>query len=131
MRRWSWLLLLAVLLSGCHMQKGKSENLGRPVVQQIVVTGQQGIKIFTSEEKMQEILLKIRRLGQKFTPQEDPDSLPGDRLLVEIIRSDDTRERYTIQGDRFIQRGDQPWQQTESRPLQALIDKLDALVPDG
>ena len=80
---------------------------------------------------MQEILLKIRRLGQKFTPQEDPDTLPEEELLLRIVRSDGTWEQYALKGDRFIRKGDQPWQQTESRPLQALIDKLDALVPDG
>ena len=130
MRRWLIFVLLAAMLCGCHMHDGTSENVGRPVIQQIVVTTQQGIKTFTNEEKMQGILHKIRCLGQKFTPEVDPDNLPGEQITIELFRSDGTRERYATKGDCFIQQGNQPWKQTEKRPLRALIQMLEELVSD-
>jgi hypothetical protein len=131
MRRW-WILIAAVMmLSGCQMQKGGVETVGRPVVCKITVTDEQGVKIYTNEKKMQEILHKFRRLGQKFTPETDPESQPGEIVFVELFRSNGTLERYSIKGDRFLRKGNQPWQQTESRPLQKLMGLLETLPPDG
>ena len=131
MRRWLILILLGAMLTGCQMQKGSGESVGRPVIQQIVVTTQQGIKNFTNEEKMQEILHKIRRLGQKFTPEVDPESLPGTVVSVELLRSDGTRVVYAIKNDRFVRQGSQPWQQGESRRILALRLLLEELPADG
>ena len=131
MRKWVIFALAAIMLSGCQMQHGKDESLGRPVIQKIVVTEEQRIKTFTSEEKMQTILHKIRRLGQKFTPDVDPEGQPGELVCIELYRSDGTGERYMLKGDRFIRKGDQPWQQTESRLLLRLIGVLEELPPDS
>ncbi len=131
MRRWQIVILLAVVLSGCQMQKGSGVSVGRPVIQKIVVTNEQGVKIFTNEGKMQQILHKIRRLGQKFTPEVDPEIQPGEPIFIEMYRSDGTEERYTVKGDCFIRKGNQPWQQTESRLLMRLIGALEALPPDS
>lgn len=131
MRRWLLFILLAVMLSGCQMQKGSGVSVGRPVIQKIVVTGEMGIKVFTNEGKMQEILHKIRRLGQKFTPEVDPEIQPGEPIFIVLYRSDGTEEQYTVKGDRFIRKGHQPWQQTESRLLLKLIGALETIPSDS
>ena len=131
MRRWWILVAAAMMLSGCQMQKGAVETVGRPVVCQIAVTDNQGVKSYTNEKKMQEILHKFRGLGQKFAPETDPESQPGEVVFVEIFRSDGSAQRYSIKGDRFIRKGNQPWQQTEIRPLQKLMGLLETLPPDG
>jgi hypothetical protein len=131
MRRWLILILIAVALSGCQMQQGSGESVGRPVIQRIEFTGDSGCKIFTNEEKMRKILNKIRLLGQKFSPEVDPEDIPGEELSLCILRCDGTCQEYRFKDDQYVRQGKRAWQQTESRQLVALRLLLEELPADG
>lgn len=115
------LLLALVLLSGCH-QKQKTE--GWRVVTHITVTCEDNCTLtrrtYFREEKMRPILNALRQLGQRFTPDRDPETLIARTWCITLTHSDGSQRFYRIKGDRYIQENRERWQQTDPQKIMDL-----------
>lgn len=115
------LLLAFSMLSGCH-QKREPEDWR--VVTQITVTCEDQCTLtrrtYFREEKMRPILNALRQLGQRFTPETDPETIIARTWCIALIHSDGSQRFYRIKGDRYIQENRDSWQQGEPEKLKDL-----------
>ncbi len=100
---------LILLLAGCR----KEDIVPHRVVTRIDVTCQAFDtyirRCYTKEEKMQMVLFHIRNIGQRHTPDIDPDTLDTPTICITLHFSDGSRKVYRQKDNRFWQEDTQPW----------------------
>lgn len=125
------IILAMLLLVGCSREPEKPVA----VVSQIAVTYEQENllvqKTFTGSDKMHQILNRLRLMGQKFTPDCNPEELPGRGSAITLTRSDGTQQIWRIKGGRFILQAPGPWQQVEAERIGLLENLIRSLPGDG
>lgn len=125
------IILAIILLFGCSREPEKPVA----VVSQIAVTYEQENllvqKTFTGSDKMHQILNRLRLLGQKFTPDCNPEELPGRGSAITLTRSDGSQQIWRTKGGRFILQAPGPWQQVESERITLLEQLIRSLPGDG
>lgn len=130
-RIWPVLLAAALLCAGCF---GRKQEASWPVVCQITVTcehqGDLTRQIYTSEEKMRQILNRLRDLGQKFTPDADPDVLLAPTYSITLTHTDGSQQIYQTKADRYVRISHQPWQQADPKRISKLLLLLQNLPGD-
>ena len=130
-RIWPLMLAAALLCAGCFGQK---QSAGWPVVCQVTVTcerqGNLTRQVYTSEEKMRQILNQLRNLGQKFTPDTDPESLQAPSYSITVTNTDGSQRIYQTKADRYIRICQDPWQQADAKRISELHLLLDNLPGD-
>ena len=123
--------LAVLLLFGCSRKPEKPVA----VVSKIAVTYEQENllvqKTFTGSDKMHQILNRLRLLGQRFTPEWNPEELPGRGSAITLTRSDGTQQIWRTKGGRFILQAPGPWQQVESERVGLLESLIRTLPGDG
>lgn len=133
MKKWLYILLAAVIFSGCSVKTTFLPETA--VVNQITVTYQDGnsqiVKNYTSQHKMRQILNKFRLLGQQYKPLINPENLDTTLFQVRLSFSDGSQRLYHTRSDRYIRTDDGPWRQTDAQRLQALNELLRQLPPDA
>lgn len=112
---WLLMLILLCVFSGCQPQRQMAIN-GK-LVTQIVVTSEDHAqftrRFYNTNEKMQLILLYIRSLGPRFTPEEDPESLPGRIICITMRCADGSQKIYRQKDTLYFQEGNSPWMQMD------------------
>ena len=78
-------------------------------------------QVYQESEQMSRILNKLRSLGQRYAPDQDPEALSGHTVIIRILHSDGTCQQYQIKQDRYIRQGQSQWQQTDPKQIQSLI----------
>lgn len=125
------ILLVVFGMFGCARQEEKPVT----VVSQIAVTYEQENllvqKTFTGPEKMHQILNHLRQLGQKFTPEFNPEELPGRGSAITLTRSDGTQQIWRTKGGRFVLRDAGLWQQADPERISLLESLIRTLPGDG
>ena len=103
------------------------------VVSQISVEQENltGNRVYTDPHKMQRILTGLRQLGQRFRPDNDPEQLSAPLVTITLTFSDGSLQHYHMKSDRYIQTGQQGWQQTDSERLRRLQFLIKALPGDA
>lgn len=100
---------VVLLLCGCR----KEEIVPHRVVTRIDVTCQAFDtyihRSYTDSEKMQMILFHIRSIGQKHTPDVDPEALDSPTICITLRFSDGSTKIYRQKDNRFWQEDTQPW----------------------
>ena len=126
---------LLLSFSGCLHQSGRQPAIDNwKVVSQITVTcenqGQVTRRVYTDQGKMRQILNALRELGQKFTPETDPEALPLRTYCLTLTHTDGTQRIYCTKGDRYIRRCREPWQQADPEKVSELNFLLQSLPGD-
>ncbi len=107
--------VLAALLVGCWVSR--QPVITGNLVTQIVVTGEntdQYIRRFyNTDEKMQLILLYIRSLGPKFTPDEDPGTQKEPMLCITMHYADGSQKIFRQKGQQYFQEGMDTWRKID------------------
>ena len=131
MRKILLIFLVILGLYGCARQ----EERPLAVVCQIgVVYEQENLliqKTFTGSDKMHQILNRLRLLGQKVTPDCDPEGLPGRGSSITLTRNDGSQQIWRTKAGRFILRVPGPWQQAEAEQIELLESLIRTLPGDG
>lgn len=115
-------LTAAVLLSGCrpHTQTPSQS----PIVTQIVATVEDSEhflrRFYNTDEKMQAVLLCIRRLRPRFTPALDPEPLKKPTLCITMTCNDGSERLYRLKDIHFLQTGTDPWKKVDTGPASDL-----------
>ena len=115
--------------SGCGQKKP-----GARVVEQISVQwvqdGQDVCRVHNDPEKMRLILNRLRTLGQRFSPDLDPELLDVPSVSMILAYSDGSRRLYQIKPDRYVRIGQASWQQANPGKITALRLLLLSLPSD-
>ena len=132
-RRIGIMCLAAVFLcAGCRAGTGREESW--PVVSQITVTceyeGTLTRRVYTTEEKMRQVLNCLRRLGQKSTPSIDPAALSVRTYSITLTHTDESQRLYQVKGDRYIRICREPWKQVDPERISELHLLLQNLPSD-
>lgn len=102
-----------LLLSGC--QPNMQSNVQSHVVTEITVTCEScdGFirRYYNTAEKMQPILLYIRKIGRTFSVNTDPELVSKTTICIIMTCSDQTQKIYRLKDDCYFQEGSSPWQQ--------------------
>lgn len=126
------LLIMGILgmCSGCLRQKSTLR-----IVEQIRVHWDEegtGIcHVYEDPEKMRLILNRVRTLGQRFSVDQDPETLNVSTLTMTLFYSNKTHRQYQIKPDRYIRIGQDPWQQANPKQVTALRLLLQSLPGDS
>lgn len=114
------------LLSGCRPREQVK------LVSQIAVDWEDGgrDRVFREAEKMQKILNRLRQLGQRYSADVDPEALAEPEIVLTLSFTDGSCLQHRLKSDHYIRTGDQPWQQTDPKPLQRLQFLLKTLPGD-
>lgn len=103
------LLILILLMAGCR----KEDIAAHRVVTRIDVVCEAFDtyirRCYTQEEKMQVILFHIRNIGQRFTPEVDPDTLDTPTISITVHFSDGSQKIYQQKDNRFWKEDTLPW----------------------
>lgn len=136
-RKFRLTVCLAVLLicTGCQLQTGDTDVESKKVVSKITVTchedGSVTNRTYTSQTKMKEILNGIRQLGQKMKPDVDPEQLNERLFSITLLHTDGSQQHYQTKADRYIRRGQEPWQQADPKKVSELNVLLQTLPADS
>ena len=134
MARRIWAMYLGIMLFfvGCSLHR--TEDMGWPVVSQITVTcdrsGHVTQQIYTSQDKMRQILNQLRTLGQQFTPPIDPEALSARTYSIAVSFTDGSQRLYQTKSDRYIRIDQNPWQQADPKRIEDLNQLLQNLPGD-
>jgi hypothetical protein len=116
-------VLIAIGLLGICCGCGQKKT-GVRVVEQISVQwvqdGQDICRIHDDPEKMRLILNRLRTLGQRFSPDIDPNLLEVPAVAVLLVYSDGSQRMYQIKPDRYIRIGQDDWQQANPGKVTSL-----------
>lgn len=126
--------LIATLCTGCGRRRNPAEE-DWPVVSMITVTshpeGQERHLVYTNQDKMRQILNGLRTLGQKTSPDVNPDDLPLQGHTIAFAYTDGSQRIYQTKGGRYIRRVPGPWQQADPKKVTELDTLLQTLPADG
>ena len=127
------IIVLTLCLSGCfHRTHTEIENWR--VVSEITVTceneGQVTRRIYTSQDKMKRIMHALRDLGQKFTPDVDPETLNIRTYCITLTHTDGSQRIYCTKGDRYIRQCRDKWQEADPEKVSELNLLLQGLPGD-
>lgn len=109
-----------VVLFGVWKYRSRSEP-GPQLVSAIEVEYGTSLQVYEDPEEMSRILNKLRTLGQRYAPDQDPEALGGPTLRIRILNWDGKCQEYQIKQDRYIRIGQAKWQQTDPKQIQSLI----------
>ena len=126
----SFILLISMLLSGCG---GPGRKHFAVLCKICVVREYQGMqteRIYTDSGKMRQILNGLRSLGEESTPEIDPELIRQRCYKITLIHTDGSKTLYQTKGDRYIRRGDAPWQQANPEMVSRLNLLLQSLPGD-
>lgn len=120
-------LVMSVLLSGC----GAPSVPQYRVVEKITVTVSHNAQIreyaYTQPEKMQSILLYLRRM-QTYAPEAiAPETFRSDAFRIILHRSDGTQTVYHQIADGFLQKDGGDWEKVDARHASSLLRLLELL----
>ena len=122
------ILLNALLLAGC----GKKPDV--KLVSQISVDWDQEAvavdRVYTDPYKMQRVLNRMRQLGQRFSPEVDPELLHSPAVTITVSFSDGSFHQHQLKADRYIRTDSSLWQQADPTQVQRLQFLLKALPGD-
>lgn len=125
------ILLLSLLLSGCHHRPPAPQA---PIVRRIIATTEDSEhflrRFYDTDAKMQAVLLCLRRLRPRFTPDTDPSQLNKPTLCLTLICADGSHSLYRIKDNRYLQRGTGPWKKTDTGAASDLWRLLWAMESD-
>lgn len=126
--------MIMTLCSGCGRRRNPAEE-SWPVVSMITVAAipedYQPHRVYTDQSKMRQILNSLRTLGQKTTPENDPEELPLQGHTITLFYTDGTQKIYRTKGSRYIRILPGPWQQADSKQVSQLDALLRSLPADG
>lgn len=127
------LLICSFLSSGCSRihTPGEQEPAQRMVVQIDVSCSQDGESIhrsYTSENKMEAMLLYLRLLKSQGPAQVNPEELLGPVSKIVVQFSNGQQRIYRLRADRFLSTDSRPWQSVDQTHAQELY-KLVMLMP--
>ena len=118
------LLLSLFLLSGCSRVNIDHQDSGlRMVVQIDVSCSQDGESIhrsYTSENKMEAMLLYLRLLKSQGPAHTNPEELLGPACKIVVQFSNGQKRIYRLRADRFLSTDSQPWQSVDQAHAQEL-----------
>ncbi len=106
------LLILCLSMAGCH-HKPTPPPAAR-VVTDIAVTFENGPvtarRHYTESAKVRTILHYLRWIDPYGPPEEDPDSIPGNSIRIELRYSDGNKKTYLQKADRYLWEEGNSWQ---------------------
>lgn len=120
-------VVMSALLSGCGALTGPEYR----VVERITVTVSHNAQIreyeYTQPEKMQSILLYLRRM-QSYAPEAiAPETFRSDAFRIILHRSDGTQTVYHQIADGFVQKNGGVWEKVDARHAASLLRLLELL----
>lgn len=127
-------VLLMVIVSGCG--RNYSQNTPQPikVVTQVDVTYNNGKTPlrwkYTTQEKMEAILLYLRLLPRGGSAQVDPHRVAGDNYEIVLRYSNGDRRMYYQHADRYLSVDYKPWEQIDPKDGKQLQQLLDIMPSD-
>lgn len=78
-------------------------------------------QVYHDSEQMSLILNRLRSLGQRYSPDLDPEALSGPTVSIRLIYSDGTWLEHQIKPDRYVRTGQAKWQQADPKQIQSLM----------
>lgn len=121
-----------ILFSGCTKKAPDIENW--TVIEHIsVIRDYQGLQTqrnYSQQNKMEQILNALRSLGTESPPEVDPDELNLRTYTITLTHTDGNQKIYQTKGDRYIRRGNGPWQQADPKKVAELNFLLQSLPGD-
>ena len=120
-RRWlfAFLVLCTGMLLGCRQAQPEQTVPNTRVVTQIRVSYNYGKtqleRRYTTNPKMEAMLLYLRLLKEKGRAQIDPERLDGARYTITVDYSDGKQNIYYQRGDGYLSRNSHPWQRIDPK----------------
>lgn len=108
----------------------RDRETGPRLVSRIEVEYGQSRQVYEDPEKMSLILNRLRSLGQRYSPDTDPEALAGNTVSIRLIYSDGTQRQHQIKPDRYVRTGQEQWQQADPDRISALNLLLHVLPGD-
>ena len=110
-------MIFALLLSGCKPLQNQGEQPEFRVVVGVTLRYDNGPikaqRVYTSENKMQQVLDYLRLIDPYGTPQEDPDTVPGSNYRITLYFSDGSQTDYFQKSDRYMLRAGDSWKKID------------------
>ena len=132
-RRYVFLWILCIctaLLCGC---REKEPDAASRLVSQVDITCQEeDVQIsrhYTDPQKMENVLLYLRLLKPKITPQAEASAAEGEIYHIRVRRADNTEILYWQKDHRYFAKGQEPWREIEPEQadgLYRLIRQMDS-----
>lgn len=122
-------VVAALLFCGCH--RGTHTSSGVAVVTRITVSHPDDPQqVYSRPDKLRAIMNRLRGFGQEFSPEIDPETLSTPAWHIVLSLSDGKETHYRVKPERYLQRNNAPWRQTEPKGIASLIFLLKVLPPD-
>lgn len=105
------LFISLFLLGGCR--KKEPGAMSHVVTAVDISSQQEDVQIrrhYTSQEKMEYVLLYLRLLKRTGAPQTDPETAQGDIYKITVSLADGRQQVYRQKDHRYLSVNDRPWQ---------------------
>jgi len=130
------ILLLSLLFpAGCAVQKADISTDPYRLVTEIYVSYQQDghptEKNFTQANKMRAVLNYLRWIDPYGAPEEDPLTIPGSSIHIQLHYSDGSEKAYLQKADRFMMEDNHRWKKIDPEKAPILTQILNEMESDG
>lgn len=129
-----FIVLLALLLTGCTYYAPPGESHASRVITAIEVTASESAQLrhyrYTTEEKMQAIMNYLRRVRPDLTTAISPDTFRTDAYRITLYLSDGTQTVYHQLYSDYLQKDGGLWRSIDAGQGAALSRLLHELPPD-
>ena len=126
--------VIGLLFSGCVRRPQEEPGEFRVVVG-VTLQYENGPisaqRVYTSENKMQQVLDYLRLIDPYGTPQENPESAPGSNYRITLYFSDGSQTDYFQKSDRYMLRAGDSWKKIDPARAEELGRIMGQLPSDG
>lgn len=129
------LSLIVFIVSGCSQNHTQTPNESVPrfVTRIDVICHRENtttLRHYTTQEKIEPVLICLRLLEPKGKADRDPERLIGDTYRIVLYLSNGGRSIYHLQADRYLSRDHHPWERVNEKQAQKLYPLLMRMASD-
>lgn len=129
------LSLIMFIVSGCSQNhtQNPNESVPRFVTRIDVICHRENtttLRHYTTQEKIEPVLICLRLLEPKGKADRDPERLIGDTYRIVLYLSNGGRSIYHLQADRYLSRDHHPWERVNEKQAQKLYPLLMRMASD-
>ena len=133
LKLWLYMIILSVLLCGCRKTLAEVPNSPDLVIRISLFyehRGQRLERVYTDNSKMDVILYYLYDLTPLGRPEEDPESLVGDRCRITLHLSHGQTHIYRQFGNQYLSVDNRPWQKIDKKQASVLYHLVNHMESD-